>query len=81
MNRFVQTYHGSSGKSSIAHDESLELTNIDFAGMPTVCTLEGMMRQEAYLGIIQQCKRAVEVIYSAGAMNKRVVHRSGTGAK
>jgi hypothetical protein len=81
MNQFVRTYHGSSGKSSIAHNEWLELTNKDFAGMPTVRTLEGMMRQGAYIGMIQQCKRAVEVIYSAGAMNKRVVHRSGTGAK
>jgi hypothetical protein len=31
--------------------------------------------------MIQQCKHAVEVIYSAGVMNERVVHRSGTGAK
>ncbi len=69
MNQCMQTYHGSSGKSSIAHDEWLELTNKDFAGRPTVCTLEGMMHQGAYLGMIQQCKHAVEVIYSAGAMN------------
>ncbi len=52
MNWFVRTYHGSSNKSSIAHNEWLELTNKDFAGMPTVCTLEGMICQGAYLGMI-----------------------------
>ena len=44
-NRCVRTYHGSTGKMAVAHDEWLELNSKEFAMYPVVRSLDGMMRQ------------------------------------
>ena len=80
-NRFVWTYHGRTGKMSLAHDEWLELNNKEFALYPSVRTLEAMGRQGQFIGLTQKSKWVVEIIYSLGAITERVVHRSGTRSK
>ena len=80
-NRCVRTYHGSTGKMAVAHDEWLELNNKEFAMYPVVRSLDGMMRQGQFIGLTQKAKRVVETIYSPGAISDRIVHRSGTGSK
>jgi hypothetical protein len=81
MNCQVQTYPGCTGKPALAQDEWLELNNKEFSNLPSVQTLEGMSRQGNYIGMTQQCKRFLEIVYSAGSITKRVVYRSGSGAK
>ena len=77
----MRTYHGQTGKMAVAHDEWLELNNKEFAMYPSVRTLDGMMRQGQFIGLTQKAKRAIETIYSPGAISDRIVHRSGTGSK
>ena len=46
-----------------------------------VRTLNGMCCQGNLIGVTQQCKRFLEVVYSSRDISERVVHWSGTGAK
>ena len=80
-NRFVTTYHGRTGKMSLAHDEWLELNNKEFAMHPSVRTLDGMSRQGQFIGLTQKAKRVIETIYLPGAIAHCIVHHSGTGSK
>jgi hypothetical protein len=79
--RFVRTYHGQTGRMSLAHNEWLELNNKEFAMYPSVRTLDGMSRQGQFIGLTQKAKRVVETIYSPGAIAHCIVHRSRTGSK
>ena len=81
-NRFIRTYHGHTGKLSLAHDEWLELNNKEFALYPLVRTLlEGMSRQGQFIRLTQKAKHIVETIYSPGTITECIVHCSGTGSK
>ena len=77
----MRTYHGQTGKLSLAHDEWLELNNKEFALYPSVRTLEGMSRQGQFIGLTQKTKHVVETIYLSGSITHRAIHQSGTGSK
>ncbi len=40
-----------------------------------------MSRQGNYIGMTQQYKHFLEIVYLAGSITERVVYRSGSGAK
>ena len=44
-------------------------------------TLDGMCSQGNLIGMTQQCKQFLEVVYSSGDISDRVIHQSGMGAK
>jgi hypothetical protein len=79
----VRTYHGCTGKLSLAHDEWLELNNKEFTFYPSARTLDGMNRQGQFIGLTQnqKAKCIVETVYSPGAISDRIIHWSGTGSK
>jgi hypothetical protein len=77
----VRTYHGCTGKLSLAHDEWLELNNKEFTFYPSARTLDGMSRQGQFISLTQKAKCVVEMVYSLGAISDRIIHRSSTGSK
>ena len=81
INFQVRTYLGKSSKSALVQDEWLELNNKEFSNYPKVQTLDGMTRQGNYIGMTQQCKKKLEVVYSPGDLTERVIYQSETGAK
>jgi hypothetical protein len=48
----------------------------------TFCAnIDEMSQRGNYIGMIQQCKRFLETVYSAGTITERKDYQSGTGAK
>jgi hypothetical protein len=67
QNCCVRTYHGRTGKLSLAHDEWHELNNNNkIALYQLVRTLEEMSRQGQFIGLTQKAKCVVETIYLSG---------------
>ena len=64
INRCVRRYPKEDGKRMVAHDEHMENMNASFAAFPKVKTLSSFVQQGAIVGLVDRCKRAIELAYS-----------------
>jgi len=60
INRTVRPHPRSTGKSCIAHDEFLELGNRLFSMFAKAKSLKGMIRNGAFVGLAQKCKKHMQ---------------------
>ena len=78
-NRCVRRYPKDSGKRMMAQDEALELKNKSFAEFPLVKKLTSFMRQGDFIGVVERCKRFVEMFYVITKEEKdREIHQAST---
>lgn len=64
INRCVRRYPKEDGKRMVAQDEHLENMNASFAAFPKVKHLPSFIDQGAIVGLVDRCKRTIEMTYS-----------------
>ena len=82
INRTVRTYHESTGKSAVAHDEFLEVCNHDLSMFPSVRSMKGRVRQGFLVGLTKRCKRMMNVFFDRLKLSETAtVHQHSSGSK
>ena len=80
-NSTVRTYHASTGKNAIAHDEFVEIVNRDLSLLGPVHSVMGFVHQGDQVGPARRCKRFAEMCSGPGKFGEVEVYRSSSGSK